>query len=30
VPQDDVDHPGHRPLRRKPSRKLPNRRHYED
>ncbi len=30
VPQDDLDRPGHRPHRRKSSRKLPNRRHYED
>jgi hypothetical protein len=30
VPQDDLERPGHRPARRKPSRKLPTRRHYED
>ncbi len=31
VPQDDVDRPGHHPpARRKPKRKLPTQRHYED
>jgi hypothetical protein len=31
VPADDVDHPGHRPpVRRKPGRRLPPRRHYEE
>lgn len=34
VSQDDMEHPGRRlpssPSRRKPSRKLPHRRHYEE